>query len=1120
MYHSTLRFRVSKALIFMALLLSCATVFAQVTTSTITGLVSDKNGEALIGATVIATHVQSGTRYGTSTNENGRFTIPAVRVGGPFSVVVSYTGYEAQARENVYTNLGTATNLSFQMQESATALDEAVVLANRNDIFSSDRTGAATTFGKSQLETLPTIGSRSINSITKYNPNGNGSSFGGQDSRLNNFTIDGSVFNNGFGLGSDAQAGGRTGSTAISLDAIEELQVNIAPFDVRQSGFVGSGINAVTRSGTNDFSGSAYYNFRNNSSAFLGKKAAGQTVSAGKFDEFVTGIRIGGPILKNKLFFFANAEIVRRVEPATTFVADGSSLAGTTTRVKKADLDALRRYLKTNYNYETGEYENYDNETSSDKFLVRLDYNLNDRNKLTLRYTHHNSLADVLISNSNSLGAGSRRTNTDAMSFQNSGYLIGDNTRSIVGEWNSTLSDKLHNNLIVGYDFQNEDRKYKGDLFPTIDILQEGRTYISAGFDPFTPDNQLDYGTFHITDNVNIYKGRHTFTVGANYDRYRSNNLFFPGSHGVYIFNSLQDFYSASDFHLANPTADTSNVNIRRFQYRYSALPDGEKPLQVLKANKIDLYGQDQFQVTNRFALTLGVRASYVAFENTALTNEALLANRFYSESRDSALQINTGNMPKAKILWEPRLGFNLDVTGNRSTQIRGGTGIFTGRPPYVWVSNQIGNNGVLTGFIDENVSAGSKKYGFTDDPSKFKPAQAATAGALEIAAADEDYRFPQIWKSNLAIDQKLPFGFVGSVEFLYNKNINAIKYYNANLKNANSKFVGDDTRDRWTSNRVYSGISSAVIMTNTNEGGFYSATLKLEYPQQKGLYGMAAYTHSKAEDLMSAGSIAAGSWNSVRTTNGNNNLSLAYADQDQPNRVIGLLGYRIEYGKRFGGATSFSLGYIGENRGFNPSAGIQTARYSYSIAGDMNGDGSRDNELLYVPAEGKNLVFEKLEVKNSAGAVIASFTAEEQAAAFDAYIKQDEYLTSRRGQYAARNSSLFPMLHRFDFSIMQEVIVRTGGKPNRLQFRFDILNFSNLLNNDWGVGNVLVTDRPISFSKVGADGVPVYKMATQSIFNPDLQKNETKLLRDTFVKGVSPGDVWNAQFSIRYIFN
>jgi Carboxypeptidase regulatory-like domain len=1122
MNHFTLYKSAGKTVMLLALLLCGFTTFAQVTTSTISGIVTDKGGEPLIGATVVATHVASGTRYGTATNAAGRYTLPAVRVGGPFSISVSYTGYEAGTQDGIYTSLGTAANVDFNLEESGTTLTEVTVVASRNDIFSNNRTGAATTFGRKELAALPTVGSRTINSITKYNPNGNGSSFGGQDTRLNNFTIDGSQFNNGFGLGSDAQAGGRTGSTAISLDAIEELQVNVAPFDVRQSDFVGTGLNAVTRSGTNSFFGTAFASVRkaDTTGLFNGLKIGDVKPTIGNFSEQVFGVSFGGPIIKNKLFFFVNGEIVRNASPATTFVTDGGPFdtgGGNVTRVQYQDMVDLSTFLRDKYRYETGAFENYDNEIKSDKFLVRLDYNLNTNNVLTVRYAHHNSTSDQPISNSNSLGAGNRRSSFDAMAYQNAGYIIGDNTRSVSAELNSTLKRNMHNSFLVSYDYQNEDRQYKGAFFPTIDILKGNSTYISVGFDPFTPDNKLSYGTFQATNNLSFYRERHTYTLGAKFEHYQSDNLFFPGNNAVYVFDSLAQFYAAANDALDNPGVNTTNVRYNRFQYRYSALEGGAEPLQTMKLNRFSLYGQDEFQINKRLRVSYGMRASIIVFEETGLANATVDNQDYVDDSGNRGYKMETGKLPDPKILWEPRLGFNWDVTGKKKTQIRGGTGIFTGRPPYVWLSNTIGNNGVLTGFIDRSGN-NTLQHKFTNEPQVFTPATPTLPSTFDIAATDNNYKFPQVWKNNIAIDQKLPFGFVASAEFIYNKNVNAVRYFDANLEPATAKFAGPDQRDRFPASGLSSGqdaairindnVSRAAVMTTTNEGYYWGATLKLEYPNKKGLFGMVAHTFSEAKDLMSAGSIAAGSWTSVRTVNGNNNLALSFADQDAPGRSIGVLGYRLSYGGDFGGATSISIGYVGERRGFNPSAGFVTSRYSYSYAGDMNGDRVNNNDLIYVPNSASELTFDVL----TAGG--KTFTAADQQAAFDAFIEQDEYLRTRRGQYAERNGALFPVLHRFDLSVVQEFSLKIGGKRNAIQLRADILNAANLLNNEWGLGNNVVTDRPLTFTGVTADGVPKYRMATERI------GSETFLLQNSTVKSKTQFDTWAAQFGIRYIFN
>ncbi|HMG15877.1 MAG TPA: carboxypeptidase regulatory-like domain-containing protein, partial [Saprospiraceae bacterium] len=806
--------------LFLFLLL-CQKSTAQVTTSTIAGYVEDAKKLSVIGATVKAIHLASGTIYGAVTNDAGRYTIPGLRVGGPFKVTVTYIGYKEQSQENVYTNLGNTTNIDFILQETGVSLEEVIVVSDRHDIFSSERTGAATTFDRTMVNSIPTIGSRSINDITKYNPNGNGRSFGGQDSRSNNFTIDGSVFNNGFGLGTDASAGGRTGSTAISLDAIEEVQVNVAPYDVRQTGFVGSGINAVTRSGTNEFSGSVYYNWRN--ANLYGNKAKSATVTTTPFNENVYGVRIGGPIIKNKLFFFADGEFIRRTDPATPWVAAGSKNIGQVTRVTVADLDMVTKVLKDKYDYETGPYEAYNNDTKSDKFLVRLDYNINEKNKLSLRYTNHDSQSDQLISNSSSDGAGNRRTLFTAMSYQNSGYIIGDNTRSIVGELNSTFGNKISNVFTAGYDYQNEDRQYlysskfKGGLFPTIDILKDKVDYISAGMDPFTPNNLLNYSTTHITDNVSYYAGKHTITAGINLERFKSNNSFFDGSNAVYQFNSIEDFLAA---------ANGDSAGIFKFQYRYSALPGGAIPYQVLYANKYDIYLQDALQLSNNFKLTFGVRASIVDLGDTKVIENVALRDSVFLNLDNQPTKFNTAVLPNSKLLLEPRVGFNWDVNGNKSTQIRGGIGIFTGRPPYVYLSNQIGNNGVLTGFIEES-NTNTNKYPLVGDPSQFIPATPTLPSTFSIAVTDKDYKYPQVFKTNIAIDQKLPLGLIATAEFMYNRNMNGVLYYDANLEPATTNFAGPDTRPRFpgsfsTSSKVIrrvDNVSRFAVLTNTNEG-------------------------------------------------------------------------------------------------------------------------------------------------------------------------------------------------------------------------------------------------------------------------------------------------------------
>jgi hypothetical protein len=1075
--------------------------FGQITTSTISGVVKNEKKEVLAGTTIHATHTPTGTQYKTTTNKSGTYVLPAVRVGGPYIIHASFVGYKKGEQTDVATQLGVTSNVNFILIDEVKALNEVVITGTRSTLFSKEKTGAAQQFGRRELTTIPITGARTIDGITKYNPFGNGNSFGAQDSRLNNFTIDGSQFNNNFGLGSSAQAGGRTGASAISLDAIDQLQVNVAPFDIRQSGFTGAGINAVTRSGTNEIEGSVYQTQRNNSSTYVGNNARGTTVTAAKFDEKVQGFRLGMPIIKNKLFIFGNYESIERTEPGTNWISEGSPLTGTQiSRVKYSDMKTLSDFMKEKFNYVTGPWEGYSNTNASKKFLIRTDWNINDKNKLTLRYVHHNSNAEINISNSLSAGAGNRTNQFNAMSFQNSGYTIQDNTRSAVLELNSKITNTLHNNLIVSYDKQIEDRGYRSQMFPTIDIREGSATYTSVGFDPFTPGNKLNYRTFNVTNNITKYLEKHTLVGGFNFQNYESNNLFYPASNGVYIFNSLNDFYTAANQSLANG-GKPSTFAPARFQFRYSALPGAVEPLQTLRTNRLDFYLQDEFDATENLKLTFGLRSNIIAFENTALENPAITAMTFAGGEK-----WNTGVMPKTQVLFEPRFGFNYDVKGEKKTQIRGGSGIFTGRPPYVFLSNQIGNNGVLTGFIDVS-GAAAAQYGFTANPNQyFIPSTPTLPSTFDLALTDPNYKMPQVWKNNLAVDQKLPWlGLVASVELLYNQTINAVHYYNANLDVPVGTLGGVDQRPRFAGNdagvRVNDNVSMAAILTNRNGAYNQSATFKLEKPVSKGLWGYMAWTTAKAMDFMDAGSIASGSWQGARSINGNNDLDLSISSNLVRNRIVGLLGYRIDYGKKYGGATTITLGYVGAQN--NP--------FSYIVAGDLNGDRVSNNDLVFIPKKGSDIRFAPLTI--GSGATAVTYTEAQQQSAFDAFIEQDPYLSTRRGQYAERNALALPFLHRFDLSVVQDVFVKIGGKRNAFQIRADILNFGNMLNNVWGVSQRATNPQLLNFVSRDVNNVPTFRLATQR------DASGTYLIKDTYQYNSSVFDVWSAQLGIRYTF-
>jgi len=1101
-----MRFILKHSQIVLLCLLLPALAFAQgVTTAALNGTVMDNKGQPIPGVNIIAVHTLSGTIFGAVSRADGRFNVPGIRVGGPYTVTARHVGYKEQKQENVHLSLGQNAKIAFVIAEEAVELGETVVVAERDAILSASRTGAATSVSSQAIASLPTI-SRRIGDFTRLTPQASGNTFAGQDNRLNNITVDGSYFNNSFGLA--GQPGERTGVAPISIDAIEQVQVNIAPYDVRQGNFVGAGVNTVTKSGTNEFSGSLYTLYRNED--LVGTEAKDLKFNPGTFKYNQVGVRLGGPIIKNKLFFFADYEGDKLTQPGTTFTANagGQTVTGSVTRVLASDLNRLSSFLKDSLGYETGSYQGYDFETPAKRFLAKLDYNLSARSKLSLRYTHLNSDTDVLLSNSSSLGFGIRRTVSTGLNFQNSNYVILENIRSIVGEWNSTIGSNMANNLIVGYTYNDESRESRGEFFPFVDILEAGSVYTSFGFEPFTPNNELRYKSFQLQNNFSLFTANHNLTFGASAERYESENVFFPGSQSIYTYNSLADFYRDARGYIANPNRTTSPVTLRRFQVRYNNIPGQEKPVQPLEVFYTGAYAQDEWQVNKNLRLTAGLRLDVPFFGKTGFTNSAADALSFRDET-GATVKYSTGKLPDANILFSPRIGFNLDLQGDRSTQVRGGTGVFTARPAYVWISNQIGNTGVLTGFEELNNTTARP---FNPDPDRYKPTNVtgAPASSYELALTDPSFKFPQLWRSNIAVDQKLPWGFIGTAEFLYNRDVNGIYYINANLAPPNRKFIGfgpdslsGDIRPRWTtSNRINANVANAVVLKNQNEGKSWNIAASVEKPFSNDLFVKAAYSYGEAKNTVDPGSIAFGSWNNNQHAGDPNNPGLGFSSSSPGHRVFAALSYRREYFNL--GGTTVSLFFEGSSFG----------NLSYTYSGDLNGDGGTSNDLIYIPRDVSEMNFQQYSVTVSG--VTTTFSPQQQADAWNAYIQQDEYLSANRGKYAERNAVFLPMVYRADLSIAQDLFTNIANRRNTLQFRVDFLNVGNLINKNWGVAERFVNAQPLIVPTAAQGGAA----DTQGRARYRLRSIGNQLMSKSLEQSLVITDVFRFQIGLRYNFN
>ncbi|ALJ01188.1 TonB-dependent receptor [Rufibacter tibetensis] len=1025
------------------------------TTASMTGVLSDAGGEGLAGATIVAVHTPSNTQYAASADANGRYNLQNLRVGGPYTITASYVGFQEQRRENINLSLGQTLRLDFTLSQSAVGLAEVQVVADRNAVINADRTGAATNVSREQIERLPTL-NRSLQDFTRLTPQASGNSIGGSNNRYNNITIDGAVNNDVFGLSGSGTPGGQAGTQPISLDAIDQIQVVLAPYDVKFGNFTGGGINAVTRSGTNNVEGSVYGFGRNQKT--VGRDPITEVKTA-KFQDYQTGFRVGGPILKDKLFFFLNGEITRRTEPLLNNLGEAGSI------VPEASVRTISQTLIEKYGYDPGSFGPLDRRTESDKLFARLDWNITDRHQLTLRHNFVTAFDDNIT-----------RSNT-TFRFANNAYEFTNTTNSTVAELRSRFSENLSNSLIVGYSRIRDQRDTPGGLFPqvTIRFNNSGSNTITAGTERSSAFNELDQDIFEFTDNLTLFKGNHTFTFGTHNEFFKFRNLFINNGNGYYQFNSLEDFLAEKPFQI---------------EQTYSANANDPTPAARFNAAQLGFYAQDEISVTENLRVTLGLRVDMPVMPDTPARNEGV--ERTFG-SIPQYMGVRTDATPSGQLLWAPRAGFNWDVFGDKKLQVRGGTGIFTGRVPFVWLSNQFTNNGITFNSLFLGNQTRTGRFETNIDNIRNLGAAGTTA---EINLVTEDFRIPQTFRTNLAADYVLPLGIIATVEGIYSKTLNDVVYKDINLKAPVATLQGADNRPVYASSsnnrRVNTAYTNAILLDNTSKGYTYSLTGQLQKNFDNGINTMVAYTHGQSRDVNSGtSSTARSNWQFNQIVTDPNNPELSYSRFDIRHRVIASGGYTVNWLNNL--STSLSLFYEGQSG----------TPFTYLYAQDLNSDGNTGNDLLYVPRTADEIRFTNLVIGSGANAV--TVTPEQQWADLNAFIENDEYLRTRRGQYSERNGARTPWTHRVDMRIAQDIFANIGTKKHTLQLTLDVFNVGNAINKDWGrnyfVNNAAV--ELVRFVSRDSNNVPsfTFNKPTTDVWNTSFSSR------------------WQGQVGLRYIF-
>ena len=1095
-----------------------STAMAQITTSGISGKVT-ANGEDIIGATIKAVHQPSGTVYRAVTNIDGRYSIQGMRPGGPYVLEVSYVGYKTKEVKNFNLSLGQNTILNESLSENAEMLQDVVVTADRNNNMRTDRAGATTSINADQIEAVPTV-SRSMNDLLKLTPQGanvgSGFSVGGGNYRQSYVTVDGAAFNNAFGIGGNLPGNG----SPISLDALDQISVSSSPYDVRLSGFTGGAISAVTKSGTNDFKGTAYMYTTN--SHLRGNKVSDYELNRLQSHSTTWGASFGGPIIKDKLFFFANGEYQSNISAGPSGTArvnasdEWSPSSGTVHRPLQSDMDNMLSFLNKTYGYNPGRYQGYSLDTPSYKFLARIDWNINENNKINLRFSKSHDKNSKAPSNSTSpfkdyviypggtsdgvsISGGknqSGRTANAGLYFESSRYDEVKNFTSLAGEWNSKWGG-VQNVLRLTYSYQDEPRSYVGGIFPTVDILKDGAYYMGFGPDPFTEGNLRQVKTFVATDEASWTMGIQNFTAGVQFETNKAVNGFGAASAGYYVYDSPEAFMAGGA-----PSA-----------YGVTFPMDGSGQFNAtMKYQQFSAYIQDQVNFSERFRLTAGLRFElpiYPELKNNYNKNFAALE---WKDNNGNMNKYTTDQLPDAPLTVSPRVGFNWDILGNHKLVLRGGTGYFVGRLPFVWLVSAVGNAGCgqYTYFYPKTADSVAdyvmdKFYVNRDDQVKRLQELGLAVNRDEAAAPetptiiDKKLKMNATWKTSLALDAKLPYDIDFSLEGIYSRDFNPATVVNVDRYWDGEKKIelanSGDIRKSFSSN-TKSKINPYLITNAGNKAYYYSITASLAKKFAFGLNLSASYTYSKAKSYGDGigDQVSSAYYNNRYSINGNNDKELGYGTYVAPNRLLISASYKKDYAKHFG--SEVGLIYEGMNIGY--AGGYSCTRYSYTMTGNVVGDYGSNN-LIFIPESREAL-------DKWTFADYGSYTAEAQKNDFWNYINQDDYLKNHKGEYAERGGAVMPWHHQLDFKFNQNFYLNVAGQKNTLQFGVDIKNLANLLNSSWGLYK---TVNNMSLLKYDAK-----KNAYQ------FQKNGKEVLSKTYTNLTSFNSTYSIQFSIRYIFN